>query len=152
MSTAPKKTVGWKQQGNTAYESLLLRRALYEVEDTEFDDYRVERDRIVADIPRELCAEENDITLYAHFCSGSWDWYVAVWDPDSDEAYCFVTGLKDEWETEWLRGIETTRMPLRMSINGGEIFTVPEGPWVECDTLWVPITFGELMARREGAL
>jgi len=143
--------VGWKQQGNSAYEPLLLRRTLYEIGDPEFDEYRVERQRIVDAIPRELCAEENDVTLYAHLFLGPADWYVATYDPETDEAYCFVVGLEEEeWGAEWLRALETLQVPVRVQMPDGNVCQVP-GPYLECDIYWQPITFGELKARRAGA-
>jgi hypothetical protein len=144
--------VGWKQQGNSAYEPLLLKRTLYEVSDPEFDEYRVERQRIVDAIPRDIDedAKLEDLTLHAHFFGGGWDWYVASYDPETDIAFGYVVGIDDEWGDFWLREVETTQIPVEVHLADGSVCRVP-GPYVECDICWQPITFGELLERRGGA-
>jgi hypothetical protein len=145
--------VGWKQQGNTAYEPLLALRTVYEFAEEDYDYYRVERQRIVDAIPREAEGSivDGDIVLYAHLFNGSWDWYVAGYDPDEDIAFGYVMGLENEWGDFWLREVETTRFSQPVSINGGPTIRIP-GALTECDIHWKPISFAELQARRGGGL
>jgi hypothetical protein len=139
---------GWKQQGNSAYEAFLHKPTLYEVEDPEFDDYRFERKRIVDAIPREPQGSiaDGSIVLHAHFSAGSWDWYVASYDPDEDVAFGYVMGLENEWGDFWLREVETARFPMRVVFNGTPV-SIPS-PYPECEIYWEPISFGELRARK----
>jgi hypothetical protein len=145
--------VGWKQQGNPAYEPLLALRTVYEFAEEDYDDYRVERQRIMDAIPREAEGSivDGDIILHAHLFNGSWDWYVAGYDPDEDIAFGYVMGLENEWGDFWLREVETTRFSQPVSINGGPTIRIP-GPLTECDIHWKPISFAELQARRGGGL
>jgi len=144
---------GWKQQGNTAYEPLLALRTVYEFAEEDYDEYRIERQHIVDAIPRETDGSivDGDIILYAHLFNGSWDWYVAGYDPDEDIAFGYIMGLENEWGEFWLREVETMRFSQPVSINGGPTIRIP-GALTECDIHWKPITFEELMARRGGAL
>jgi hypothetical protein len=144
---------GWKQKDNACYEGLLETQTAYEFETGPDDDaaeYRTERERIIAAIPREPQGSITDgsIVLYAHLF-GFWDWYVAAYDPDEDVAFGYVMGLEDEWGDFWLREVETTRGRNQRVIYNGTPITIPGG-LPECNICWEPITFAELQARREG--
>jgi len=115
MST-PNSGIGWKQQGNSAYEPLLALRTVYEFAEEDYDDYRVERQRIMDAIPREAEGSivDGDIVLHAHLFNGSWDWYVAGYDPDEDIAFGYVMGLENEWGRLLApRGGDHTLLPAR---------------------------------------
>jgi len=143
---------GWKQQGISAYERFLPKRAIYEIDDPSLDDYREGRRRIIADIPPheelEGCFVE-DTPIYAHYFIAGLDWYIATYDPDYDTCFGYTTLGDGGWDTFWLREVETLQVPTRIHMPNGAVCTVP-GPQPECDLHWRPTRFGDIPLPPQG--
>jgi hypothetical protein len=146
--------IGWKSETNACYHPFLEKKALYELRG--HGEYRAEREKAIAAVPTfDLDGQRHplghydhldDVVLHAHIFGGSWDWYVAAYDPSYDIAYGFVSGLECEWGQFYLREVETEKLPARLVIGGREVL-IPEAYYPEVEVFWTPITFRELKRR-----
>lgn len=153
--------IGWKARHDEGYQLLLRKPTLYELEG--YEDYRAEREKVIAAIPtcdldlhrHPLDAYEHldDVVLHAHIFAGGWDWYVASYDPAYDVAYGFVSGADCEWGSFCLREAEAVKHPLLLvdAATGTETH-IPDAYHPEVELHWKPITYRELKEKQPSLL